>query len=50
MKMTIKGVKKISKANVANRCTGCGSGMVRDSIEYYCPKCGLTEEISIDGV
>ncbi len=31
------------------KCSGCNKEMVRTTREYFCPKCGLTEDIVYDG-
>ena len=45
--------RKIKKQNKTKaqryKCSGCNKEMVRTTREYFCPKCGLTEEIVYDG-
>lgn len=46
-KVKIKKQKKIKGQR--HKCPGCNKEMVRTSREYFCPKCGLTEDIVYDG-
>lgn len=50
--MRQKKIKKTAKKKIkAQRymCPSCKKEMVRTTKEYFCPKCGLTEEIIYTG-
>jgi predicted RNA-binding Zn-ribbon protein involved in translation (DUF1610 family) len=38
-----------SKNNGNHKCSDCGVELVRNSMEFICPKCGLVEEL-IEGM